>query len=51
MVKLLFVVFGRLSYSFFMNVKSNFSVHAVYRNLWFIKGEFAKKDSEFEVIA
>ena len=29
-VKLLFVVFGRLSYSPFKDVKSNLSVHAVY---------------------
>ena len=28
-VKLLFVVFGRLSYSFFMDVKRKLSVHAV----------------------
>ena len=27
---LLFVVFGRLSYSFFTELKSNLSVHAVY---------------------
>ena len=32
-VKLLFVVFGRLSYSFFRDVKSNLSVHAVYIKL------------------
>ena len=31
-VKLLFVVFGRLSYSFFTDVKSKVSVHAVYFN-------------------
>ena len=32
-VKLLFVIFGRLSYCFFTDVKSNLSVHAVYLNV------------------
>ena len=41
-VKLLFVIFGRLSYSFLLDLKSNLSVHWVYNfrdcvlKIWFI---------------